>query len=177
MIDLPENELVLLAKAGDEDAQTALLERMEGACIRESRGCPDAAQAARIGVLSAIKKYRGKSKFSTFAFHYVRGSAAKERRRCAPKGAALGSQCLVAVSEGPEQSAVADELSRRTREAIAAVGLTPSERAIVELRLIGGKTMQQTAEALGISRQAVFQREAKLLKTLKRALRPLRAEL
>lgn len=91
-----------------------------------------------------------------------------------PMGADGGTVTLLDLqaSGGPSAEDVAADTSEhaRIRRVVDRLKLPVADQAIVEFRLIGGETLQQVGERLGLSRERVRQREGALLPVLREAL-------
>ena len=146
------------------------------ACRRMGLPCgPDVDQEARVAVWSASRRYTGTrgASFRSYAWHRVVG-AVTPRRVADPRRGADRWQLTVLDAPGHDGSTLAERTphhdgdparlaadSEATRRILAR--LRPRDRRIVELRA-EGLTLREIGARLGITRQAVEERLARLRK-------------
>jgi RNA polymerase sigma-70 factor (ECF subfamily) len=132
----------------------------------------ESADDALLALLSRLDRYRGLSRFTTWAYKFaVLEAAVKLRRRAwrerelplAPE--AWGT--LAAATPSPQRRAEAAELLAAVRRGLAEA-LTPHQRAVLSALTLGGVPIDVLAERLGTTRGALY-------KTLHDARRRLRA--
>jgi RNA polymerase sigma-70 factor (ECF subfamily) len=133
-----------------------------------------AADDALMSVLRRLGDYRGRSRFTTWAYKFALLEAAVKLRRRAwqgrevplePEGWALLASERPAPHEDVEQGEVLDALNRAIHEA-----LTPHQREVLVALALNGVPIDVLADRLGTTRGALY-------KTLHDARRKLRAEL
>jgi RNA polymerase sigma-70 factor (ECF subfamily) len=133
-----------------------------------------AADDALVAVLSKFERYRGESRFTTWAYKFALLEAAVKVRRRAwrDREVTLEPDAWERVADralAPEAAVEGRELVDALREAIAR-GLTPHQRGVLVALAIDGIPVDVLAERLGTTRGALY-------KTLHDARRKLRAEL
>ena len=132
------------------------------------------ADDALVAVLAKLDRYRGASRFTTWAYKFALLEAGvKVRRRAwAGREVPLGEEgwaLLADRGEGPAAGAETAELLRAVSEAIAD-GLTPHQRDVLVAITLQDVPIDVLAERLGTTRGALY-------KTLHDARRKLRAHL
>lgn len=168
-------EAVLLRRAMADD-QTALEilfaknnRSLRQTALRLLGNREDAEDALQEGMLAAyrnLRRFEGRSQFSTWLTRIVINAALMRRRsRRRDHAAALSFdeydleeqvlvvERLVDVGPSPDQIYAGYELSERLRENLA--GLSPVLRRAFELRVIAGLTADEGAKALGVSRNTL----------------------
>lgn len=133
-----------------------------------------AADDALVAVLAKLDRYRGESRFTTWAYKFALLEAAVKVRRRAwrDREVPLEPGAWESVADralSPEAAAEGTELVDAVREAIAA-RLTEHQRSVLVALAIDGVPVDVLAERLGTTRGALY-------KTLHDARRKLRAEL
>jgi len=169
-----EAELVERAKAGDDDAFTALVQQYDRKIYRLARNitqndedAEDVLQDAVLKAYTHLDRFQGDSKFYTWIVRIaVNEALMKLRKRRGDKLVSLdeeietGEETVtreIAVWDGnPEQKYGQEELRVLLDEAIQS--LKPSFRTVFQLRDVEELSTEETAEALGLSVAAVKSR-------------------
>jgi len=143
----------------------------------------DAAQEARIGLLRAIERHdAARGKLSTFAYLHMRGRLShlvgKETRRVrtVPLDALAPSIIPDLRARNPLQAAHVADLAGRAGELLAQ--LPQRTRAVIRERFWHGRTLQETGDQLGLTKERIRQIERGVLTWLRRELgvRPSQAD-
>jgi RNA polymerase sigma-70 factor (ECF subfamily) len=188
--DLPDAELVRLAKAGELDAFEALTNRYEQRVfglamrmLRQEQDAEDVTQQTFLSVLENLVGFRGEASFSTWVLRIASHAALKTIRK--RKGlntvsldeATEDSESLNSIPhpefiadwrQSPELLVERNETRRLLDDALAR--LDEKHRLVFLLRDVEGFSIQETAEALDLS-------EANVKVRLLRARLQLREEL
>jgi RNA polymerase sigma-70 factor, ECF subfamily len=133
-----------------------------------------AADDALMGVLGRLGDFRGRSRFTTWAYKFALLEAATKARRLAWRDRELPRPpedwaALAAPGGQPEAAAEHAELLAALRAAVAEV-LTPQQREVLLTVVAGGVPLDVLAERRGTTRGALY-------KTIHDARRKLRAHL
>jgi len=150
-----DQDLVAQARAGDESAVRALVERYQRpvySLVRRLVGDPqraeELAQDAFVKALRALDRYDPERRFASWLFKIAANTALDElrRRRAAPIEEPLPETATAPTS--PEAGAAASELRAHLEAALAR--LRPEYRAVVLLRHVEGRSQEEIAEILGV---------------------------
>ncbi|MGH9167231.1 MAG: RNA polymerase sigma factor, partial [Acidimicrobiia bacterium] len=114
----------------------------------------DAYQEIALRILDGLPRFRGDSSLSTWIFSVARHTCLDVRRRRRGTAAQLEEQVPSSEATGAGEHSF-DLSVAACRTALALRELPDSQQAVVLLRLGWGLSTQQTAERLGISRDAV----------------------
>jgi RNA polymerase sigma-70 factor (ECF subfamily) len=133
-----------------------------------------AADDALMSVLRRLDDYRGRSRFTTWAYKFALLEAAVKLRRRAWQGREVplepeGWALLASEQHTPHEDAVQGQVLGAVQRAIADA-LTPHQREVLVGLALNGVPIDVLAERLGTTRGALY-------KTLHDARRKLRAEL
>ena len=133
-----------------------------------------AADDALVAILAKLHAYRGRSRFTTWAYKFALLEAAVKARRRSWQGREValddaGWSVLAEHGGGPGADAEAAEVLRALQDAIATV-LTPHQRAVLVAITLQDVPIDVLAERLATTRGALY-------KTLHDARRKLRAHL
>ena len=162
---IPDSELALRARLGDEPAFAELLSRYEqrvyNLCFRLSRNHADAldiAQTAYVKAWRALARYESRSGFFTWLYRIVVNQALSHRRSRRGKATSrLGTSGIddepvgapePAVIDDPSRRMELEEMQRQLEKALAA--LDDEFRAPVVLRDIEELDYSTIAEILGV---------------------------
>lgn len=207
MIDSPENELLVLAQAGDKQAENELVGRFEklnrkygGRYSTCDADYDDVCQAAREGSLTAIRRFdseRGAS-LATVVNRYSSGYALNERTRVGAvmhRGPVVGERpdneaplgtihVTPASSEpSPERALETADLRSQVAALIAACEeMDDTDRLVYEHRILASgkdrESLKVLADIVGCSDEWLRLKEVRLRRdVLPRLLKPLRAAL
>ena len=169
--DEPDAELVRRAQGGDLDAFEALTNRHERRVfslamrmLQQEQDAEDVTQQTFLSALENLDTFRGEASFATWLFRIATHAALKIIR----KRRGLETVSLEAASEGgdeadavphpefiadwrlsPEQLVQRNEVRRLLDEALTR--LDEKHRLVFLLRDVEGLSIQETAEALGLS--------------------------
>ncbi|MFF1608220.1 RNA polymerase sigma factor ShbA [Amycolatopsis sp. NPDC058278] len=138
----------------------------------------DVAQEVLMAVVTSLQSYRGKAEgaqilerpFLAFVYGIAQNKVADAHRAAARNRSEPVDEVPDEVESGanPEQRALQGELNERMSQLLQV--LPPLHREIVVLRVVVGLSMDETAEALGISPGAVRVTQYRALKKLRKVL-------
>jgi RNA polymerase sigma-70 factor (ECF subfamily) len=169
-----EKTLVARARGGDYAAFEALVDRHDRRLygiafniVRRREDAEDAVQTAFLNALEHLGGFREEASFSTWITHIAANEALKvlRKRRGLPVASPPSGSDEDEGGDIPHPEFIADwrdepsrlvegrELQKILDEAIE--GLTEKHRLVFVLRDVVGKSVEETAEALGISRANV----------------------
>jgi len=180
----PDAELIARARAGDDRAFGALVERYEGAVAATVIGmlgpgddAGDVGQETFIRFHRALGNFRGQSSLKTYLVHIAMNlslNALKRRRRSLMRFVSRDDEDEIAnLPEprlGPDGDFDAGELRVFVRAAVARLG--EKQRAVVVLRLFHEYSTRETADLLGLPDGTVLSRLSRAMKELESQLRP-----
>ncbi|MGH2957751.1 MAG: RNA polymerase sigma factor, partial [Solirubrobacterales bacterium] len=155
-----DERLSRLAAAGHESAFETLMRRhrrtVDQACSRVLRrdGAEDAAQQAMLSAHQALARNGPPGRFEPWLRQIALNAALKEAGRQDTETVPLEDEALDGV-ERPEEAQERRELLRRTLGAVA--GLPPRQRRALVMRELEGRSHQEIASALGLTRGAIRQ--------------------
>ena len=181
-------ELAILAKGGDRDAQLKLWNNMRGLAKRKARGNEDLLQSGFLALVDALERFspeRGSFlacyKFALKnAFTVARYGGRGDRFRNDPLHSYVSLD--VPIGDGEDDSALADFLEDKTaagpfseierEECSAAVQaalqmLSKQEREVIRLRYWLDKTQAEAAQELNVPLSEVKKTEAAALRRLR----------
>ena len=182
---LPENELLAMARAGNEEAFTALVRQNSPMIYKISRrvlknheDAEDTTQNVLIKAYQRLDSFEGHSRFSTWLFRVAFNEALmtirrnrSRRRDCVVDLSVVDSGGARAVSDFQDRSESSERnYVNRDLAAKAMLRLTPVLRAAFLLHKREGWTHKEMAEELGISAETAKSR-------VYRARRQLREEM
>jgi RNA polymerase sigma-70 factor (ECF subfamily) len=177
---LPPDDAVLVerAKLGDEQAMHELHDRYyDGVCaiaaraLKDPERARDVAQEVMADAFHNIRRFMGRSKFSTWLFRLTRNRLIKhyelrDRTRAEETGHDL--ECL-ALARSPEE--LHDSRTSYVALVAAFQRLAPDQAVVFNLRFLAGLDVAETARALGISEDAVMMRTSRGRQRLRELLR------
>lgn len=189
---LPDDELIRIARDGDNVAFTELVRRYEDTVYRFSyRVCRDSNKAAEnlqdtfVNVFRKLGTFDGKSKFSTWLYTIVTNNCLMKHRK--RKGELL-EESLEAYDDPPHphehlrrihplatQDTPADVvMTKELRDVLdQAIGRLPDDyRVVFVMRDIEGQSNEDTARALGLSVEATKSRLRRARAFLRGQLEP-----
>jgi RNA polymerase sigma-70 factor (ECF subfamily) len=175
-----EQQLIAQARQGDREALNALVTRNWPAVYRlvlarigSGEDAQEITQETFIKAFRALPGYRETgAAFSTYlgriALNLVNDFWRKKGRSPQVYDIAEYQEPLVDIAPSPEEQAV----TREKRQEIAAViaMLPPDQRQAVELRIIAGLSVQQTAQKMAKTEAAVKMLQQRALKTLRKLM-------
>lgn len=182
-----DQRLLERARAGDEDALEALIERHQARVYRfgmkmcgDPEDAKDVLQETLLALARGVRDFRGASSVSTWLYTVARSFCIKKRRKSvfapaeqrsldgetAPETAELASPV-----KGPDEALVEKRIEGALENAITA--LEPANREVLLLRDVEGLTAPEVAEVLGLSVQAVKSRLHRARLEVRAALSPL----
>ncbi len=174
-----EPELLAKAQQGDRVALEAVLAQVAPAihrfALRMCKSAPDAEDAlqdALVLVARHLPEFEGRSALSSWAFSLARTACSRSRRGL--KNRAHEPEELLAgqVDRGPSPEARAEERELGSALAQALDGLSEEQREVIWLRDVEGLTAPETADALGLSVEAVKSRLHRARDAMRESLRP-----
>jgi RNA polymerase sigma-70 factor (ECF subfamily) len=177
-----DDELVHLARGGDERAFRALVERYEGVVAATVLGmlgdgddADDVGQEVFIRFYRALGHWRGDASLKTYLRRIAVNlslNALKRRRRLSLRFPSRDRprEALPDVAAPPQEGVEEREAQARVRAAIEKLG--PKHRPIVVLRMIEGCSTRETAEVLGVPEGTVLSRLSRAMDQLAAELRP-----
>jgi RNA polymerase sigma factor (sigma-70 family) len=172
-----DDRLASLAASGSTPAFEALVRRHRGGLVRvcgrvlpEDRA-EDAAQQALLNAHQALRRNGAPERFEPW-LHRIGVNAALKEVRKAPDAIPLDEERIDGVEQPPE----AQERRERVRTAFGAIAALPKrQRSALVARELEGRSHDEIAEALGLSRGAVRQlihRARNTVRTAASALTP-----
>jgi len=176
--DPSDEDLILRAREGDEDAFFALYERHKGGVFRFARrmladedAAADVVQDCFEYFFRKIPTWRFEAKPSTLLFRAARNrclNALEKRRR---RGETLGEEGEEAEDDALDPASLAEtaDLSRRVARALAT--LDPGRREVVALKVMKGLSYDRIGEILGIPAGTVKSRLHKALEELREKMK------
>ncbi len=184
MVDTDDLDRVRQVLEGDPDAFEGLVRNHTRAVFAvtwritgERASAEDAVQETFLRAYRFLAKFDQKARFSTWlhriAVHAAidqtrKGRVERSLRDSLPEEGAGSLVELPADAPDPERGAVAAELGRRTREALA--GLTPTERAAFLMRHYEGQSIAEISRTLGKRENATKQSIFRAVRKLREAL-------
>ena len=191
----PEEESELVARIGDEDAQTKLIEHnLRLVAFLAKRfdntgvGIEDLISIGTLGLVKAVKTFRADKniKLATYASRCIENEILMYIRKRSSGGRMEvsmeepinmdwdGNELLLSDVLGNEEDTVGYEMElREEREAVRAAiaELSPRERELIELRFgfRGGEelTQKEDADRMGISQSYISRLEKRILSNLR----------
>ncbi len=167
-----EEALVKRALAGDSDALDSLFDRDNRAlyqtALRLLGNAQDAEDALQEGLLAAyrnLRRFQGRSKFSTWLTRIVINAALMRRRSQKSRPAisldewltsdesVVPQERLADAGPNPEQIYSGREMAERLEEGLQT--LSPVLRKAFRMRELQGLSAEETAAALGVTRNAL----------------------
>lgn len=164
-----DQEIVVLARAGQEAAYRELIRRYERPLfsllyrmVRDRELAEDLAQETFIKALNAIESYRPEYKFSSWIFKIANNAAIDHLRRReldtlslegsphaeTPEAVEATALQIGDRQESPLDAVEARELGGQIEQAIAR--LRPEYRSCILLRHVEGRAYEEIAEILGL---------------------------
>jgi RNA polymerase sigma-70 factor, ECF subfamily len=184
-----DDALIRAALKGDTAAFTALVRRYEDTVFgfavnvcRDRRRAQEALQDTFINVYRKLGSFDGRSKFSTWLYTIVTNNCLMQRRRRkidelvdpleeGPSGTAEGAgQRFDHWAETPVDVLLDGELRSVLDKALHA--LPPDYRVVFVLRDMEGKSTEESAAILGLSKEAVKSRLRRARAFLREQLHP-----
>ena len=192
---ISDQEVVLLARAGQEPAYRELIRRYERPIfslilrmVRDRQLAEDLAQETFIKALNAINSYRPEFKFSSWIFKIANNAAIDHLRRReldtlsldgAPNAATPEAVEATVLQVGDKGESPLDELEARELGGaieMAIARLRPEYRACILLRHVEGHAYEEIAEMLELPLGTVKTYIHRARHELRRALAHLREE-
>ena len=177
---LPEAELITRSIAGDGEAFGALVEPYLGLfsagiqrILQDTLDTQDALQEALLSIYTALHRFQGKSKFSTWGYRVCLNEALMLRRsrirrredtiedflpHFTPDGHHMGKEGLKDLSQEATALERVEEEQVREKVKEGLNRLSDEQRAVFVLRDLEGMDTEEVANMLGISRGLVRQR-------------------
>jgi RNA polymerase sigma-70 factor (ECF subfamily) len=180
--EISDVELIARARAGDDRAFGALVERYEGAVAATVIGmlgrgddADDVGQETFIRFHRALDRFRGESSLKTYLVHIAMNlslNALKRRRRSLLRFVSSDDhdEDLPEPRVGPDGDVDATELQLVVQRAVARLG--ERHRAVVVLRLFQDCSTRETAQILGVPEGTVLSRLSRAMKDLEAQLEP-----
>ena len=176
--ELPDDELVVLARGGDRDAFTALVRRHQQKVIAfatrffcQHAVALDVAQEVFLDLLRALPRYRPQGRFHVYLYRVTINRCRMTARRVRYEDRMRDRYFASATSGGeplaPDEAAARDRQRRLLR---AMQSLPEKQRAVVQLRFWSGLSHDEIAEALETREGTVKSRLWHALALLRRQL-------
>jgi RNA polymerase sigma-70 factor (ECF subfamily) len=188
-----ERRLLAAARGGDGRALGRLLELLSGPVYRFGRGfcgdpddAEDVTQITLAALARSLRRFRGESSLTTWAYTVARNACTRHRRRPAhaparfesiAPGTATRPGALEVADPGEDPQAALEraELRESLERAIAA--LPAAQREVLVLRDVEGLPAKRVGESLGLSERAVKSRLHRARVALRQMLAPPEAPL
>ena len=173
------DELIERARRGDSAALAQVLETVAPAIHRfgvrmckNAHDADDVLQDTLMSIAEHLADFEGRSSLSSWVFALTRSACARRRRglKNRPTVAEPFAMDRPDLSPTPEQQAVNRELSQALSRALS--DLPDTYREVILLRDVEGLTAPETADALGVSLDAVKSRLHRAREALRISLRP-----
>jgi RNA polymerase sigma-70 factor (ECF subfamily) len=180
----PEAELVRRAVDGDPDATAVLLTELRPGIVRYCRAhlgriggayttADDLAQEVCLAVLRALPRFRDEGRPFTALVYRIAAHKVTDAQRAAVRHFAIDPVDKLVnqpdPAPGPEQQAVATDLTRRLSRLLG--HLSQTHREIVVLRVAVGLAADEVGGVLGMSAAAVRMAQSRALAPLRRLAR------
>lgn len=180
----PDAELVRRAVDGDPDATAALLTELRPGIMRYCRAhlgriggayttADDLAQEVCLAVLRALPRFRDEGRPFTALVYRIAAHKVTDAQRAAVRHFAVDPVDKLVnqpdPAPGPEQQAVAADLTRRLSRLLG--HLSQTHREIVVLRVAVGLAADDVGSVLGMSAAAVRMAQSRALAHLRRLAR------
>lgn len=171
MEKVSDTELLEAARAGDDTALEALLERHQAQVYRfglkicrDPEDASDVLQDTLLAMARGVRDFRGASSLSTWLYTVARSFCIKKRRKSkfAPEERSLDTDvgvdasCLADTAKSPDDALLGKQVEDALESAFRA--LEPMYREVLVLRDVEGLSAPEVAQVLGISTQAVKSR-------------------
>ncbi len=154
--DAPDQVLVARAQRGDGTALVALYRRYVGEVygfslnqLGSTQDAEDVTSETFVRVVDALDGFRGQSSFRTWLYAIARNQVRDHYRRNGrhpPTDSGLDQ--VAAISQAPEPARRAT--SRWSRQGAAVLAALPSNyRDVLRLRILEGRSVRETAAAMG----------------------------
>jgi RNA polymerase sigma-70 factor (ECF subfamily) len=178
----PDAELLASARAGNDRAFAALVERYEAAVAATAIGmlgpgddADDVGQETFIRFHRSLDHFRGESSLKTYLVHIAMNlslNALRRRRRSMLRFISRDETPIDSAepSVGPDGSVDAEELKALVRRAVSQ--LNDKHRAVVVLRMFDDCSTRDTAKILGLPEGTVLSRLSRAMKELEALLAP-----
>lgn len=164
-----EEELISRAKDGDAQAFERLMSAYEKKvyclCLRmmgSSHDGEDAAQEAMVRIWQKLSQYRGESGFSTWVYRVTASACTdalrKRARRAQPSLEVLHEEGFEPKDEAPTPQQNVEQGERKKALERAIQNIPEPMRLVFLLRDVHGRSVEETAEALGVSSGTVKSR-------------------
>jgi RNA polymerase sigma-70 factor (ECF subfamily) len=179
---LPDDELIRLCKAHDEDAFASLLERYKSRVfslayrmVGHQQEAEDVAQEAFIHAYRAMDTFRLGDKFSSWIYRITANLAIDHLRKRRHREVSIDAPVspdtdmyiqLPDITQDPERRAVEAEFKAVVEKAISE--LSPAYKAVVVLRHVNNLAYEEIAEVLRIPLGTVKTRLFRAREILKR---------
>jgi RNA polymerase sigma-70 factor (ECF subfamily) len=171
--------VLALAQKGDPDAMERVLERLAPTLQRfarrlcgDSPDVDDTVQDALLQIARKLSEFEGRSSLTSWSYAVARSACSHRRRglKNRPPVADDAAEQRVADEPSPEAVATEAELSKVLREVLD--GLPEDYREVLVLRDVEGLTAPETADAIGLSVDAVKSRLHRARGALREAMKP-----
>jgi RNA polymerase sigma-70 factor, ECF subfamily len=178
----PDAELLASARAGDDRAFAALVERYESAVAATTIGmlgpgddADDVGQETFIRFHRSLDHFRGESSLKTYLVHIAMNlslNALRRRRRFVLRFISRDESPIESAepSFGPDGNVDTEELRALVRRAVSQ--LNEKHRAVVVLRMFDDCSTREVAKILGIPEGTVLSRLSRAMKELEALLAP-----
>jgi len=175
-------DLLASARAGDDRAFAALVERYESAVAATAAGmlgpgddADDVGQEAFIRFHRSLDHFRGESSLKTYLVHIAMNlslNALRRRRRSVFRFISRDETPIESAepSVGPDGNVDVEELRVLVRRAVSQ--LNEKHRAVVVLRMFDDCSTRDAAKILGIPEGTVLSRLSRAMKELEALLAP-----
>lgn len=187
---IPEEELIALARGGDEASFEALMRQYQGTVFnfamkvcRDRQKAGETLQDTFINVYQKLSQFDGRSKFSTWLYSIVTNNCLMKNRRRkvddlmeaydelpSPSGDSEKQGVAVNWHSTPAQDLIRDELKEQLDQAI--LKLPMEYRVVFVLRDIEEKSTDEVASILNISIEATKSRLRRARAFLRQQLLP-----
>jgi RNA polymerase sigma-70 factor (ECF subfamily) len=171
--------LIERARAGDAVALGELLAQVAPSVhrfgmrmCRNAHDAEDVLQDALLAMATHLQDFEGRSSLSSWAFALTRSACARRRRGMKNRPASSAEDIPEEADRAPSPEQSASDRQLAGALSVALDALSDEYREVIQLRDIEGLSAAETAEAIGVSVDAVKSRLHRAREALREELRP-----
>jgi RNA polymerase sigma-70 factor (ECF subfamily) len=175
----PDADLIAAVAAGDGDAFETLVKKYERLVLNtafrylgDASAAEDAAQEAFLKVWRNVKRFKGKSTFSTWLYRIVVNHCLNYKAKRKTREAVPLDEAVMNRSPGPDEEYVKTRTVRVVREAVA--DLPGKQRTALVLSKFEKLSYKEISEIMGVSLSSVESLVFRAKQNLRKKLTPMR---